>query len=91
VASVEEVVAALRALGEKSWSSVSWELQDEAAFFLVTVELAERPLERNAPGRMKVFQILSERIPPASGGATSWMVVFVHRGNVVDSLMTGAI
>jgi hypothetical protein len=58
---------------------------------VVKVELAKRPLERNAPGRMKVFQLLAVKIPPAPGGGTSWMVVFVYRCEVVDSLMTGTI
>jgi hypothetical protein len=88
---VAEVVASLRALAGDAWTDVTWELQDDAAFLLVTVDLAERPLERNAPGRMQVFQLLGEKIPPGRGSGASWMVVFVHRGAVVDSLMTGAI
>ena len=90
-ADVDEIVRSLKALANDSWSSVEWELQDNAEFLLITVELSARPLERNAPQRMRVFQLLNERMPAKAGGDYSWMVVFVHDGEVVDSVMTGAI
>jgi hypothetical protein len=86
---VAEIADLLRARGAQAWHSVNWEFQDDAEFVLFTVELGERPLERNAPERWYAYEVCEKRIPPKSDGTYSWMVVFTHNGEVCDSLMTG--
>ena len=86
---VEEVLQALRARKQEAWSSVAWEYQDDAEFLLITIELDGEPLERNAPDRMYVYDLLEERIPPKENGEYSWMAVFTHNDEVCDSLMSG--
>jgi hypothetical protein len=84
-----EIADLLKARGASAWHSVDWEFQDGAEFVLFTVELTEKPLERNAPERWYAYDLCEERIPPKSDGSYSWMVVFTHNGDVCDSLMNG--
>jgi hypothetical protein len=86
---VAEITEHLKARGTGVWRSVNWEFQDDGEFVLFTIELAEVPLERNAPERWYIYDVLEKRIPPKSDGTYSWMVVFTHNGDVCDSLMSG--
>ena len=86
---VNEILGLLRAHDAKGWRSVEWEFQDDSEFLLISIELVERPLERNAPERWYVHDVLEKKIPSKPDGAYSWMVVFTHDGDVCDSLMNG--
>ena len=88
-ATVNEVVGLLEGRGVKGWRSIHWELQDDSEFLLVTIQLAEKPLERNAPERWYAYDVMDKRIPAKPDGDYSWMIVFVHDEDVCDSLMTG--
>lgn len=88
-ATVDQVVASLQSIAASSWTSIRWELQDGAEFLLVRIELVQRSPDRTAPQRTQAFNLLSKRIPPKPNGEYSWMIVFTHGGEVVDSLMAG--
>jgi hypothetical protein len=85
----DHVVASLQDETGNEWRSVEWELQDGGEFLLVTVELAARPLDRNAPHRMAAYTVLSHLIPAKENGDYSWMVVFKYAEEVCDSVTTG--
>jgi hypothetical protein len=88
-ATVDEVIGLLEGRGVNGWRSIGWELQDDSEFLLITIELVEKPLERNAPERWYAYDVMDKRIPAKPDGSYSWMIVFIHDGDVCDSLMTG--
>ncbi len=88
---VDELIRLLLAPGFATWELVESELQDNAEFVLLSVKLAHEPDERRAEGREHARNVLAAAIPPKTDGSYSWMVVFKHSGEIVDSVFDGAV
>jgi hypothetical protein len=84
---VEDIHRLLRDRTNPAWIDITWEYQDDFEYVLYVIQLAEAPLDRNAPDRMFAYNIINNRIPRKPNGDDSWMVVFQHNGTVCDSLM----
>jgi hypothetical protein len=86
--SIDCAVELIRAIGHGDWSDIRWELQGGGVVLLLSVNLRDARLFRvDDQKRKTIVAGLNKIIPlPARSRGPHWMVVFVNKAEVIDSI-----